>query len=123
MIDSTQIKEIIKQTTEMLRKQGDYSYDTSVRNIWSGCRYRGPNGKKCAAGHWIRDEDYLPEMEGKSVLSPIVNEALVKNGLEKISETYVLERLQTIHDTYAENRLSFENMLRKMSEIKAEDFV
>lgn len=34
-----------------------------------GCRYRGPNGRKCAAGQLIPDELYKPEMERKSVWS------------------------------------------------------
>ena len=31
------------------------------------CFYRGPNGLKCAAGHSITDEEYLPEMESRLV--------------------------------------------------------
>lgn len=32
-----------------------------------GCRYRGPNGLKCAIGHLISDEEYDPNMETHTV--------------------------------------------------------
>lgn len=31
------------------------------------CKYRGPNGVKCAVGHLISDEEYKPEMEGEDI--------------------------------------------------------
>ena len=34
----------------------------------SGCSYRGEGGRKCAVGHLIDDDEYLPSMEGKSAM-------------------------------------------------------
>jgi hypothetical protein len=33
------------------------------------CMYRGKNGLKCAIGHCIADEDYVPHLEGRFVRS------------------------------------------------------
>lgn len=33
-------------------------------NASGSCRYRGPNGRKCAAGHLIPDDRYKDSMEG-----------------------------------------------------------
>lgn len=45
---------------------------TSISNGSSGnvevfCAYRGDEGRKCAAGHLIRDGRYLPSMEGRNI--------------------------------------------------------
>jgi hypothetical protein len=37
------------------------------QNSRGSCRYRGPNGTKCAVGHLIPDEVYHPDMEGRLV--------------------------------------------------------
>ena len=65
----------------------------------SGCRYRGPDGKKCAIGHMIPDEHYRPEMEGGSVcfIAESYPEALPV-GLRGIPAQHALHRLQRCHD-------------------------
>ncbi len=35
----------------------------SVNPVANRCQYRAPNGDRCAIGHCIPDEKYLPEME------------------------------------------------------------
>jgi hypothetical protein len=51
-----------------IRKQGTASsISLSGAPDARQCVYRGPNGLKCAAGHFIADNEYKPMMEGKSV--------------------------------------------------------
>lgn len=56
------------------------TFDTAVRGLLlqakrsvvpgtTDCRYRAPDGSKCAAGHCISDEEYRPEFEGYSAYS------------------------------------------------------
>jgi hypothetical protein len=68
--------------------QGKQSYDPDAGD----CRYRGPNGLKCAAGFCITDEEYLPSMEGHGVHSPNVEYALRDWNLP------VILAMQRIHD-------------------------
>jgi hypothetical protein len=64
----------------------------------TSCRYRGPDGTKCAIGHLIDDEEYDPSMEGYSV----TGEQFFKwqNKIEKMAELEpsFLADLQAIHD-------------------------
>jgi len=53
--------------------------------------YRGRNGRKCAAGCLISDEEYLPTMEHMAW------EELVDEGLPAHHEDLIQE-LQKIHD-------------------------
>lgn len=67
------------------------------------CMYRGPGGKKCAAGLLIPDEKYTPRMEHKSV------EVLNMNfpGDIDIPEGMTIaqvQMVQAIHDTFASFR-------------------
>lgn len=60
------------------------------------CAYRGKNGDMCAVGCLIKDEDYDPEMEAKSV------DNLISNGLLPaylMQYTGLLEALRLAHDT------------------------
>lgn len=43
----------------------------SLESGTGGCRYRGPNGTKCAAGFLIPDDKYKPEFEGVSWVAHI----------------------------------------------------
>lgn len=51
------LKEMIQKTIE----QGQGSFE--VLGGLVRCLYRGPNGNKCAVGHLIPDDKYVPEME------------------------------------------------------------
>ncbi len=44
----------------------------------SACKYRGPNGVKCAIGIFIPDEKYTPDLEGRSATSDEVLAVLPK---------------------------------------------
>lgn len=57
-------QELFTQIVTGLKAQG---YQQS--QIFGKCRYRGPDGLKCAVGHCIDDELYYPAIEGTSVLS------------------------------------------------------
>jgi hypothetical protein len=58
------------------------------------CLYRGENGLKCAAGHFIPDSKYEPEMEGQSIgqVNSGYNLGFSKNKMEALS------RAQLVHD-------------------------
>lgn len=64
------------------------------------CAYRGEFVRKCAVGHLLSDEEYLPEMEGKSV------EVLLEEGLlpeRWIPWVRMLKLLQQAHDNWGSN--------------------
>ena len=61
------------------------------------CRYRTPDGLKCAVGCLIPDELYDPEMEGKSVCSLVREESGVGKYLQEFNLALVMA-LQGVHD-------------------------
>ena len=94
-------EEIIRFVTQKMKEQGTMS----VAPDSGDCKYRGPNGNKCALGHLIPDEDYHPDMESYSPsghlytpkaekLNKYVNENLVIDG----DTIPVLRQLQHCHD-------------------------
>lgn len=63
------------------------------------CMYRGPEGKKCAIGFCISDEDYDPSMEEKPIgriLDRYEGPSIKK--LSGVNRAF-LTRLQRIHDS------------------------
>jgi hypothetical protein len=42
------------------------SFNLEEKDPYKICLYRGPNGERCLIGAAIKDEDYKPELEGKS---------------------------------------------------------
>lgn len=77
-------------------------------NSLTGCLYRGPDGRKCAAGHLIPDEDYRTEFEGKSC-HPIpipfqqIRNAKISKEIAAVLEKHgysprAVYKLQCIHD-------------------------
>jgi hypothetical protein len=62
------------------------------------CRYRTPDGCKCAIGCLISDEDYDPEFEGERVTHLLGRHAIP--SLENLDcDRIFLSRLQVLHDT------------------------
>lgn len=58
------------------------------------CMYRAPDGKKCAVGCLITDEEYSPDMEGSAISDLIDN-----GGMKRFSPfKALLEDLQGLHD-------------------------
>lgn len=61
-----------------------------------GCKYRGPNGLKCAIGCLIPDEKYIPAMEGLSS-----NHVIIQGNLSNfLGDIKLLKKLQFIHDQH-----------------------
>lgn len=85
------LQEVFDYGVTCLMRQGAKSYDN-----FDGCMYRGPQGRKCAVGFFISDEEYRADMEkkGVSLVLPTFPRA------EKLPKTYVnlLSDMQAIHD-------------------------
>jgi hypothetical protein len=78
------------------------------------CRYRGPNGTKCAAGHLISNENYSPEFEGFRVDNVDVWTAI--NLPDKHFD--LVYALQSAHDHFL--TINFEEWKAKMRRIAAQ---
>lgn len=73
---------------------------------FGGCAYRGTEGRKCALGHSISDDDYCSEWEGTTpcndrgtVYGPLIAEAL---GAEADGDAVLLRSFQKTHDIAAD---------------------
>ncbi len=60
------------------------------------CLYRGPRDLKCAAGPFIPDEFYKPEMEGEVWAGN--DKSLLSRGLVPDKHANLIRQLQIIHD-------------------------
>lgn len=74
-----------------LRKQGCKAM------VETGCRYRTPNGQKCAIGILMPDELYQPTMESTMVGYLLTQYTLVREHLDHV-DLALLEALQSVHD-------------------------
>jgi hypothetical protein len=95
------LREIFEKAKQHLLEQGCRSWTET------GCKYRGPEEKKCAVGIFIPDEDYRPRFENKLVSNLLDPSSLSYcAGLERTigpinnDKVRLLCRLQEIHDTY-----------------------
>lgn len=70
---------------------------TSRSESEDGCRYRGPDGLKCAAGCLISDEEYSEDFEEKGWIS------LVANSKVPAVHKDLIYKLQDLHDWDAPN--------------------
>lgn len=75
-----------------LKSQG---FEKSYSGEIDECAYRGPEGRKCAAGWCISDEDYSEDIEGCSVRSNDIQEL----PSVKIHDKDLLADLQHAHDS------------------------
>lgn len=76
-----------------LKAQGfERSYDR-------GCLYRDPNGRKCAIGHCIADEDYSRDYEHNNVIN-LPRKVRKAAGITKKNEAFA-SKLQNCHDEAA----------------------
>lgn len=64
------------------------------------CRYRGPDGLKCAIGCLIHDEAYTPDLEDRHVRRLRVMRALEESGV-MCTDLCLLSDLQSVHDGIA----------------------
>lgn len=74
------------------------------------CAYRGNNGNKCFVGALIPDELYNPAIE----CTDAENAIDILYMLDKFESIDFLNRLQTIHDSYFNNR---EEELMKLARV------
>lgn len=86
-------QEIFDTVVTHLRKQGSKSQEYYTNGV-DQCVYRNSDGKKCAIGCLISDEEYFDDMEGQ----PVIN--LFGQGYLSHLRPYedLLSRLQAIHD-------------------------
>ena len=92
-------QQILNFCVKKIVEQGGPSMDQS-----DSCRYRGPNGAKCAIGHLIGDDEYLPAFEGNTVLALSRNYSDIKFKNFDLTDCEVrilLVQLQEAHDRAA----------------------
>lgn len=87
------LQEMFDKVAAHLLKQNRKAISADGRS----CMYRAPNGDQCAAGCLIPDDKYSPEMEGKTVFSDRVRNAIGEIALNS-SGFHLLTDLQGIHD-------------------------
>ena len=96
-------QEIFDTVVNHLRKQNSqsvaYNPDGTMQLVHGDhggpvCLYRSEDGKRCAAGALISDEQYTPAMEGKNI-SAVISEFHLED-LEP--HRRLVSELQTIHD-------------------------
>lgn len=99
-----------KETFIMTQQQQQFLFDTvyehlikqgkPAKNVLDQCVYLTQDGLKCAVGCLIKPEYYSQKLEGCSVTSPIVQEALEDSlGMVLDDDSIeLLSDLQAIHD-------------------------
>lgn len=85
-------QEAFNRIVTHLRKQGSRALDDT-----GGCRYRTPEGKRCAVGVLLTDEMYLPSFEGTGIWGNNLLLATLKTFYPNIKPE-LLGTLQAIHD-------------------------
>jgi hypothetical protein len=80
-------------------QQGGPSIDFDTEK----CLYRGPNGRKCAAGQVLLDQYYNKDMEGVIIgYGDFIDNGLISSGLSPNNINF-LKLLQSVHDNSASN--------------------
>lgn len=96
-------QEIYNTVKEHLLKQGRKSAETTDDPFTpDACKYRGPDGTKCAIGVLIPDELYSPDMEGRGIrrLAQYTDLRAYLNMLDAATDNLLYD-LQTVHDGFA----------------------
>ena len=88
-------QEVFDKVYNGLVEQGTFSVDMEKEE----CRYRSPNGYKCAAGMLIADEYYTPDIEGLGAQHGIVKGILELSGVSPHDIGLVCD-LQEVHDAF-----------------------
>ena len=90
--------EVYLQCREHLLKQNKQSKRILIDDV-EDCAYRGENGLKCAAGCFIADDEYVPEMDtnGEGWTDSTWN-TLVKYELVPPDHHRLIRDLQKVHD-------------------------
>lgn len=86
---------------------------TSDRDTGS-CMYRGPGGRRCAAGLFIPDDKYSPRAEGRSIAT-VVKDLNLDWTPEQLG---IMRQMQSCHDGYASRDIDvFTKRLRTSAEL------
>src|SRR5215510_14994918 len=99
---------IFDQVATHLLRQNERAVDSKSLD----CMYRTPDGLKCAVGCLITDEEYRPDMEGKTILLLCELGWLHQRFLDHIN---FLCDLQRVHDCYLPNQ--WREDLRDIAEV------
>lgn len=85
-------EELISKVITGLVEQGGPGCDHEYR-----CLYRGPHGRKCAAGLLILDKHYHRTLENQPVQREDVQQALIRSGVQP-RQLGLVDTLQRVHD-------------------------
>lgn len=87
-------QEIFDKVVKHLLGAADRSIDPATR----ACRYRGPNGAKCAVGAVLPDEYYNPEMDAAGGLTVwgLTQRPMIPYWMKR--NVALLDALQQAHD-------------------------
>jgi hypothetical protein len=89
-------QEIFDKVLTHLRKQGKAAVNDN-----GDCMYRAADGRQCAAGCLITDEEYEPQMEGRMV-GYLLNKGQLPARL--VPHVEFLRDLQDVHDNALHHR-------------------
>jgi len=93
-----------------LRQQGRKA-EAPRKSYGYFCTYRSPDGRKCAAGCLIPDDEYDSVMEGKFVHDPgVVRDCIERHG----HDVKLVRALQVVHD--ADDVSAWERALELVAE-------
>ena len=87
-------QEVFDQIAEHLLKQGKKS-----QTITGSCKYRGPDGLRCAAGCLLGDDEYDPQFEDRTWWT-VLSMLSVTYGISVYSHDALISQTQEIHDSY-----------------------
>lgn len=89
------------------------------------CLYRGPNGRKCAIGQLIPNDQYNLKMDiGYSGVGfkHEVNDVLIKNGYTNLEFLSVLQNChdESAYEAFDDNKLFFEIFNKRINKLASE---
>lgn len=90
-------QEIFDAVLTHIRAQKKRAYDS----VMGTCCYRGEGGTSCAIGCLLTDEEYAPNLEGKSACELALHGRL-PGRLRPKQNALFLEALQSAHDDFLE---------------------
>ena len=93
------IREVLSRLETALTAQHERSLTTD-KDGGVICAYRGDEGRKCAVGHLIPDDRYVPEMEAKSVSNLLTHYPLALGKVPSTAMLKVLQFTQVTHDSH-----------------------
>lgn len=89
-------RQIVDESLAYVRKHG-----RSITTDGGGttCMYRGPDGKRCFVGVFIKDSEYKTEFENKTADKlPLCGSSLLRDDVCHMPQRFWVQ-LQAVHDT------------------------